>query len=141
MAARFYPRAGPLSSLGHFLAHLIKARGGVAAIELAFILPTLLTFLLGIVEFGRLLWTQSTLQFAVEAAARCAAVNTTTCASTSEIQTYAASQAFGLSIPSSSFNVSNPSCGNNVAITYSFGFVVPKLLPWTITLNAQSCHP
>jgi Flp pilus assembly protein TadG len=126
---------------GSGLAKLARAREGVAAVEMAMLLPAFLTVLLGMVEFGRLFWTQSALQFAVEAAARCASVNTTTCGSASATQTYAASQAFGLTIPSTDFTVSTPSCGNEVSIAYSFGFVVPKLFPWTITLNAQSCHP
>jgi Flp pilus assembly protein TadG len=123
------------------LAGLTRAREGVAAVEMAILLPAFLTVLLGVIEFGRLFWTQTALQFAVEAAARCAAVNATTCGSSSATQTYAASQAFGLSIPSTDFTVSQPSCGNKVSIAYSFGFVVPKLFPWTVTLNAQSCHP
>jgi Flp pilus assembly protein TadG len=127
--------------LRHALRGLHNARGGTAAVEMAILLPAFLTVLLGIVEFGRLVWTQSTLQFAVEAAARCAAVNTTTCSGTSTTQTYAASEAYGLSIPSTDFTVSIPSCGEEVSIAYSFSFVVPALFPWTITLNAQSCHP
>ena len=125
----------------HALAKLTGARDGVAAVEMAILLPAFLTVLLGIVEFGRVFWTQTALQFAVEAAARCAAVDTTTCSGTSTTQTYAASQAFGLTIPSTDFSVTQPSCGNKVSIAYSFSFLVPALLPWTVTLNAQSCHP
>lgn len=141
MTARPFFRARPRCRRTRGLARLHKARGGTAAVELALLLPAFLTFLLGIVEFGRLFWTQSALQFAVEAAARCAAVNTTTCNGTTATQNYAASQVFGITVPSASFTVSQPSCGNEVSISYAFTFVAPTLLPWTVSLNAQSCHP
>jgi hypothetical protein len=57
------------------------------------------------------------------------------------IQSYAASQAPGMTVSSSSFNVSQPSCGYKVSISYPFSFIVTELFPGTITLNAQSCHP
>ena len=119
----------------------MTARDGAAAVELALLLPVFLVFLLGICEFGRALWTQSALQYAVEAAARCAAVNTTTCGTTSATQTYAAGQVNGITIPSTDFNVTSPSCGIQVSISYAFTLLVPKLIPWSMTINAQSCHP
>jgi Flp pilus assembly protein TadG len=117
-----------------------KACDGTTAVETAIVLPVFLLMLFAIIEGGLLLWTQSTLQFAVEAAARCAAVNTTQCGSSSAIQSYAASQAFGMTISSSSFSVSQPSCGYQVSISYPFSFIVQEIFPGTITLNAASCH-
>ena len=114
---------------------------GAAAVETAIVLPAFLLLLFAVVEAGLLFWTQTTLQFAVEAAARCATVNTTVCGSTSAIQSYAAAQAAGMTVSSASFNVSQPSCGNQVSISYTFSFIDTALFPGTITLNAQSCHP
>lgn len=114
---------------------------GTTAVEIAIILPVFFALLFGIIEGGLLFYTQSTLQFAVEAAARCAAVDANTCSSPSTIQAYAASQASGMSVSSSSFTVSSPSCGQQVSISYPFNSIVPGLIPWTITLNVQSCHP
>jgi Flp pilus assembly protein TadG len=122
-------------------ARLIKACDGTSAIEMAFLLPTFLVFIFGVCEFGRALWTQSALQFAVEAAARCASVNTTTCGTTSQIQSYAASAVNGITVTSTSFNVTAPSCGNKVSINYTFTLLIPQLIPWSMTLKAQSCHP
>ncbi len=45
------------------------------AVEYGIILPVLLMLMLGIIDTGRLIWTQTTLDRAVEAAARCGAVN------------------------------------------------------------------
>src|SRR6266853_6656589 len=53
-----------------FLVRLARAREGIEALEFAIILPVLMLFLLGCIEFGRLFWTQSELQYAAEAAAR-----------------------------------------------------------------------
>jgi Flp pilus assembly protein TadG len=123
------------------LAALAKACDGATAVETAIVLPVFLLFLFAIIEAGLLFWTQSTLQFAVEAAARCAVVNTTQCGSTSAIQGYAAAQATGMTISSTSFNVSQPSCGNQVSINYPFVFIVTEIFSGTITLHAKSCHP
>lgn len=123
------------------LVGLSVACDGAAAVETAIVLPAFLLLLFAVVEAGLLFWTQTTLQFAVEAAARCATVNTTVCGSTSAIQSYAAAQAAGMTVSSASFNVSQPSCGNQVSISYTFSFIDTALFPGTITLNAQSCHP
>ena len=125
---------------------LARARGGNTAIEFAIIAPAFLLLLLGTMEFARLLWTQSTLQQAVEAAARCASVNPSTCDNQADTQTYAANQMYGLTVSSSVFTVTlNTACGRNsgnlVSASMPFDFVVSGLFPWTPTLNAQSCFP
>lgn len=122
-------------------AGLARACGGATSVEMAIVLPAFLLLLFGVVETGRIFWTQSTLQYAVEAAARCSAVNTAQCGTTSSIQSYAVSQSVGITVSSSNFRVTEPSCGHQVSISYSFNLIVTELYPGTITLNAQSCHP
>lgn len=112
---------------------------GVAAIEYALIVPALLTFMLGIMDVGRLMWTYSTLYRAVEAAARCGAVNVTDCASTAQIQNEAVAEAWGLTVASSAFTVATPACGVQVSVTYSFTFTIPGFSD--ITLGPTACHP
>ena len=138
------------------LTRLWAARRGATAVEMAFLLPVFLLFLLGICEFGRALWTQTALQFAVEAAARCAAVSPSLCTapggSTMDVPAYAASQAFGMSIPSTDFTYTpNATCGvgsgvsgaggAEVDASYPFDALVPQLVPVNVTLSAKSCHP
>ncbi len=65
-----------------FLVRLARAREGVEALEFAIVLPVLLLFLLGCIEFGRLFWTQSELQYAAEAAARAITITWTSTGST-----------------------------------------------------------
>jgi Flp pilus assembly protein TadG len=136
-----------LNGVSDRIAGLARACDGATAVETAIVLPAFLLTLFSIVEGGLLFWTQSTLQFAVEGAARCAAVNMplaapAACASASATQTYAASQAYGMTIPSSAFTFTQPSCGYKVSASYVFSFIVSEVYPaGTITLTASSCHP
>jgi Flp pilus assembly protein TadG len=116
---------------------------GAAAVEFAMVLPIVLLCLLGLIEFAREIWTQATLDYAVQAAARCAAVDTNTCGTDVNIQNYAAGKAPGLSFsnPASTFSVTRPSCGVQVTATLPFAFLVPALLPYSATLSARACFP
>lgn len=137
-------------------ARLWRARDGATAVEMAFLLPVFMLFLLGICEFGRALWTQTALQFAVEAAARCAAVSPSLCTApgggSMNVPAYAASQAFGMTIPATAFTYEqNALCGvasgatgtggAQVTASYRFNAIVPQLVPVDVWLRAKSCHP
>jgi Flp pilus assembly protein TadG len=112
---------------------------GMAAVEMAIVLPVLLAFLFGFIEVGQALWTQAALQSAVEAAARCAAIDTGTCGTPAAVQTYASAHAPGLTVAASSFTVAKPSCGSQVSIAYRLSSVAWPIA--SITLNARACHP
>jgi len=101
--------------------------------------PVLFLIIFGGVEFGKLLWTQSALHFAVQEAARCASVTPSTCGTASQTATYAAGETTGLNISSSAFTVTTPSCGHQVSASYPYQFIVSGLLPFTPTLTAQAC--
>ena len=127
---------------------MARARGrfafgehGTVAIEYSIILPVLLVFLLGIMDTGRLLWTYSTLYRATEAAARCAAVNTAECGTSTQIKNRAVTEAWGLTVAASAFTVSSPSCGKQVSGTFDFAFTVPVPGLSSVTLNATACYP
>jgi len=123
---------------------------GTVAIEYGLILPAMLLFTLGIMDTGRLLWTYITLSRAAEAAARCGAVNTTTCPAAS-IPAYAVTQAWGINdVTAADFVATTPACGVQVQATYTFQFTVPwfpkfgSSAPFgasTMTLNATACYP
>ncbi len=118
-----------------------RANSGATAVELALLLPLVLLCVLGLAEFGRALWTQATLDYAVQAAARCAAIDTNTCGSGAQTQQYAISMAPALSVTASQFTVTNPSCGMRVSTSLPFQFVVPALFPYSLTLTATACFP
>lgn len=107
------------------------------------VLPILLLCVFGLIEFARAIWTQATLDYAVQAAARCAAVDMNACDTDLKIQNYAAGKAAGLSFadPTSTFGVTRPSCGIQVTASLPFDFLVPALLPYSATLSARACFP
>ncbi len=118
---------------------LSKSDEGNAAVEFAFILPAVLGFLLGLYQGALLLWTQTALHYSVQTAAHCASINTTTCGTTSQIQSYAAS-ASGATFDTSVFTVTTPSCGKQVAASYAMSLLYP-FTSSSVTLTAQSCYP
>lgn len=122
-----------------------RSRSGAAAIEYGLTLPAVLLFIIGIIDVGRLLWTYTTLNRAVEAAARCAAINAVDCATTAQIQNRGVEEAWGLIISASSFTVTTASCGVKVAVSYDFAFAIPALVGTsalgTITLGPTACYP
>jgi Flp pilus assembly protein TadG len=97
--------------------------------------------LFGTFEFGRALWTQASLQYAVQQAARCASVATISCDNSTDTASYAASRMLGITVPAADFTVSAPTCGNKVAASVPFTFVVSRLFSYSITLTASSCYP
>jgi Flp pilus assembly protein TadG len=124
------------------LARIARDKRGASALEFALIAPAFFLFIFGIIEFGLVFWTQVGLQHGAEMAARCASINTKLCLTNnpSTITTYATQQAYGLTLPASTFTYSTAACGNQVSATYSFVFVgLPNLGP--LTLTAQSCFP
>jgi len=121
---------------------------GVVAIEFGLVLPVLLLFVLGLMECGRLFWTYTTLYRATQAAARCGAVNATLCGTVTQIQSYAVTQAYGLTVQSSVFTAQTAVCGIQVVGTLP----VTLMIPWSsasktthsfnvVTLVATSCYP
>ncbi len=114
---------------------------GAGAVEFALTAPAFFAMLIGIVEFGLLMWTQTGLQHGVEMAARCASINSAICGSVTAIQQYAAQQSFGLNPPASSFSVSTPACGKQVSASYEFRYVAGYFASPAITVTAQSCFP
>src|SRR6266481_4375905 len=93
---------------------------GATAVEFALTIPAFMLFVVAIMDGAMMMWTQLGLQHGAEMAARCAAVNTTTCGTTANIQSYAAAQAYGLSVPSSAYSVTTVACGKTVIGNYSY---------------------
>lgn len=125
----------------HPLHRALDSDRGATAVEFALVCPVFLLMLIGVCEFGRLIFTQSVLDYAVESAARCGAFNTVTCNTTTTTQNYASQKSSPLTIPVSAFTASKPACGSQVSASYAFTFVVPKLFPRSVTLTATACTP
>src|SRR5262249_7256795 len=93
---------------------------GASAVEFALTVPVFLALVFAIVDGAMLMWTQLGLQHGAEMAARCAAVNATTCGTDSNITSYAAGQAYGLGVSSSVYSVSTATCGKTVTASYTY---------------------
>ncbi|MDB5474578.1 MAG: hypothetical protein JWP49_89 [Phenylobacterium sp.] len=119
---------------------LLAAREGAAAVETALLLPALLLVLLGVMEFGRLAWTQTTLNFAVQEAARCAAVRPDLCGAPAQIAAYAAGRTAPLNIAASAFIVTTQPCGTQVRASLSYRFLAKAIFRVAPTLTARVCR-
>jgi Flp pilus assembly protein TadG len=127
------------SRLGRLILALARNQSGSTVVELAFIAPAMLMFILGIMEVGRVLWLQNALDYSVVEAARCLSNSPTTCASASQAQSFAASQS-GAGFDSSVFTVTSASCGNKVTASYPVMLDIPYVNLST-TLTSQACYP
>ena len=118
---------------------------GAAAIEFAIVFPLFALCVFGLIEFGRATWTEGTLNYAVQSASRCGAIDKNNCATNGQIQAWAAASTLGFTVDASQFVVdTSQTCGVKVSITLPFDFAVPavaELLSQPITLSASSCFP
>jgi Flp pilus assembly protein TadG len=121
-----------------------KNDAGAAAIEMAFVLPLFLLFVLGIIEFGRAYWTLNSMQLAVDEAGRYAMVHTTS----TDAQIVAAAQANLYGLNANNFTLTSASQttgGVNykvITATYVFSFVAPGVLPFgNLNLTRQTTVP
>ena len=120
---------------------LLRDRSGGPVIEFAMAAPALFLFLFGIIELGYAMWIQSSLDFSVATASRCASLTGANASSPcySGVTAYAASQS-GADIDSSVFTYPRgAACGCQVTATYS----MPLNIPWTdltVILTSEACY-
>lgn len=119
---------------------LTRNHEGSVAVEAALVLPVLFGMSFAVIEVGRGMWMQNALQQAVEAAARCGAVSAN-CATTPQIQSYAAAQISGFKVSSSNFTVQSQACGLRVTGSVPFTSKVIGMNVISTNLTADSCRP
>ncbi len=120
------------------LMRLALSRKGAAAIEFAFGFPIFLALVYTMFEFARVFWTQTTLEYAIEEAARFAIVNSA--ATAAQVETVATDSAIGLAAADLDIDVtfeqdnsgagSGPATFVNVTGTYNFSPFVPIVIPF-----------
>jgi Flp pilus assembly protein TadG len=119
------------------MGNLFKDNRGAAVVEFSLVALPVIFFIFGIMQTAWIVWADNLLNIAVDTAARCGAVGSTTapCAGTDMIS--AANQVFN-ALGGATFT-NNTSCSNGVGLvgTYdaSIGWVV------SLTITAQSCYP
>jgi hypothetical protein len=110
---------------------------GAIAVEFAIMSIPMLLLMFGIFDTGLAFLDETKITFAVEAAAKCGAVNTTLCGSPTETAAYGASVAALPGLGGSGFVVTTAACGISVTASYPYaGIVLPVL-----TLTAGACYP
>lgn len=120
-------------------ARLWRDRGGAAAVEMALVLPAFVLLATGSVGVTTFAFSVASLNFAVQDAARCAAVKTTVCTNSSTVSTYGQSRYVGLPI-SPSFTYSTSPCAHTVTATGTLSFnIIPQLS--NIPVRATACYP
>lgn len=119
---------------------LFKCKQGAAAVEAAFALPVLLLALLGMLEMGRLGWTQSALNFAVQEAARCAAVNVVNCGTSAATADFAAQRARGANVPPAAFTLTSEACGKQVTARHDYRLILYPIFQASPTLTSRFCR-
>jgi Flp pilus assembly protein TadG len=141
---------GPIARIGTAFKRLAACRRGGTGVEMGIVLPVLIAMIVGAVYAGWLLYSANVLFFAVEQAARCAALNAAACKAVpngptqvAQTQAYAVSMAFGLNVTAANFTVTPPgACGWRVSvINYTFPFLVPFQSNFNVSIPATACYP
>ena len=123
-----------------------RSNAGSTAVEFALAAPILFLLMFGVVEFGRAWWTKSSLQLAIERAARYAVVCNTPapCASEAAIEAYAAAQMTADPVASNTFKFT-PGGAGEWCVSYTYSYT-----PWFVgdygplagvmTLKGSTCR-
>ena len=118
---------------------LCADRRGSTALEFGLVLPAFVMLVLGVINTAQLAHAVSSMNFAVEEAARCSAVNEVVCPGAAATETYAASKYLGPAI-SPVFDATDAGCGHTVTATATYELNVVFGV-WNIPLSAEACYP
>ena len=121
------------------LRRLRRDESGATAIEYGLVMPLLIMGILGAMWAGMLMFSASSLDLAVQSAARCMAVDANNCGSASATETYAQSQYEGPDI-SPAFTATADGCGHTVTAEASFNLGILPGVP-DVPLSASACYP
>jgi len=113
--------------------------GGGAALEYAIILPAFITLVVGGLCAGNLAFAVNSLHYAVQDAARCAAVKTTVCTSSATTVTYAQGRYSGPKI-SPVFAYSTGGCGHTVSASGTYPIILAAATI-NVPVSASACYP
>jgi Flp pilus assembly protein TadG len=122
-----------------FLARLGGDRRGATALEFALVLPCFVMLVVGVINVSQLAHAVSSMNFAVEEAARCSAVNETLCGSDTATETFAATKYLGPPI-SPVFDSTSVGCGHRVTATGTFELNVAVVV-YDVPITAEACFP
>ena len=117
--------------------------GGAAAVEFAIVCTAFLTFLFAIAYLGLILFTNATLQWAVEKSSRLAAVDSTV--TQSEISDAVNSYLASANAPAATVSYDVTTSGSvktaNISASFSKSYTVPLINTFHITYTANTSIP
>ena len=130
-----------------------RSQDGAVAVEFAVVALIFITFVLGIMEFSRLLWVKQAVTDVATRAARCAtagdANSATACTNNPEINDFAIAEAASMGIALTRNDVTvnqgvqcNGYSANLVDITFDFESPVADLIPGLMQeISVIACYP
>jgi Flp pilus assembly protein TadG len=121
------------------LRRFLRNSRGTTVVEFAIVTPVFFLLVVGGLYACIGVFTATSLQYAVQQAARCSSVSTT-CASSSSTITYATTSYHGPAAPAPTFTYATPACGHQVNGTVSFVFNL-GISRSTVPINATACFP
>jgi Flp pilus assembly protein TadG len=117
----------------------LKDENGTGAAEFALVVIPFMALVMGIIGVSTMMYANHTLQYAVEAAARCFSVNAASCSTTTAAQTFATNRYSGPNI-APVFVANTSGCGHTVTGTANFTLDA-IVVDITVPLSATACFP
>jgi Flp pilus assembly protein TadG len=117
----------------------LRDEGAASATEFALVLPLFIGLTLGLINLCIALFAFVNLLAVTQAAARCAAIDTTNCSTSTAVNTWAQARYAGPGI-GATFALTSQSCGKQVDSTGTFHLVTVVYNP-TLTISATACYP
>jgi Flp pilus assembly pilin Flp len=119
---------------------LWRNEAGASAAEFALVLPAAVILGVGAFHLCFMVYAAVSLHFAVQDAARCAAVKTDICSNGQAIQVYAQSRYAGPQISPVFVPELDPDCGEAVIASGAYPFNA-GLVKFDVPLSARACFP
>ncbi len=126
---------------------LLKDRSGAALVEFGLLATIFITLSFAVIDFGRMMWLNNTVEHVAAEGARYAAVrgsNKSSPVSASDVTTYVQDRATG--IPAADMNISvtwspsnNPGGSVTVVVTYDYDYIIGGMLGFdSVDLEGRS---
>jgi Flp pilus assembly protein TadG len=119
---------------------LFRDNRGGSVVEFSLLSLPVVVFLFGIMQTGWLLWADNLLNVAVDTAARCGAVGSTTSPCNGPDLVTTAQQVFG-PLSGASFSANGSSCTTNGGIGLVGTYTMNIAFAVNVTMTAKSCYP
>jgi Flp pilus assembly protein TadG len=113
---------------------------GNTAVEFAMIAPAFLMIIVGGFYVAHLAFAAGSMQYAVEAGARCASVKTTVCTNSTTTIAYAKKYFKGVGATVPTYTSTSATCGHLVSGSMSYSFKT-GIKTINVPLSAQACYP